>query len=136
MIHRVLLALQKSGFVSAVIRGGPTAPVLLSPTSLESVEPPEPVTQANIASRRLWVGLKYYNNEPVLSKLKMMSKPTRRVHLNVEQLRQLVRGKNAAYVEGLSTPGECLYLTTDRGVLESRECVERDTGGMLICRVS
>lgn len=135
MIHRVMLALQTSGFLSTVIRGGPDPPKLISPTSLEPAEPPEPVTQANVASRRLWLGLKYYNNEPVLSRLTMVSKPTKRVYMDAEGLGKLIRGRRAGYVLGLSTPGECLYVTTDRGIMEARECVEREIGGMLICRV-
>lgn len=97
---------------------------------------PEPVTQANVATRRLWLGLKYWNNEPVLSEMKMISKPTRRIWMDIEGLGQIVRGRQAGYVKGLTRPGECLYLTTDRGIMESRECVERKIGGMLLCRVS
>lgn len=32
--------------------------------------------------------------------------------------------------------GEALYLTTDRGIMEVRECVERRVGGMVLCRVN
>jgi len=79
--------------------------------------------------------MKYWNNEPVLSKMSMVSKPTKRVWMDVEGLGRLVRGKDANYVKGLTKPGECLYVSTDRGVLEARECVERRVGGMLLCRV-
>lgn len=136
LILRLMLCLQSSGFLSTVIRGGPEPPVLRSPTSLEPEEPPEPVTQANIASRRLWLGLKYYNNQPVLSRMRMVSKPTKRIWVDVEGLGKLTRGKDSHYIKGLTTPGECLYLTTDRGIMEVRECVERQVGGMVLCRVS
>lgn len=88
-----------------------------------------------MASRRLWLGLKYWNNEPVLGKLKMESKPTRRIWMNVEGLRDVVRGRKSGYIEGLRSPGECLFVSTDKGVLEARECVERKIGGMVLCRV-
>ncbi|KAI9845191.1 MAG: hypothetical protein M1838_001852 [Thelocarpon superellum] len=135
LILGLMLSLQTHGFLSFVTRGGPDPPQMLSPTSLQPLEPPERVTQANIASRRLWLGLKYYNNEPVLSKMNMVSKPTKRVWMDVEGLGKLVRGKDANYVRGLRQPGECLYVTTDRGIMEARECVERQVGGMLLCRV-
>jgi len=79
--------------------------------------------------------MKYWNNEPVLKEMKMVSKPTKRVWMDVEGLGKLVRGKDANYVRGLTRPGECLFVSTDRGILESRECVERKVGGMLLCRV-
>ncbi|KAI9784922.1 MAG: hypothetical protein M1816_000558 [Peltula sp. TS41687] len=139
---RLLLALQASGFLSTVIRGGPSPPRLISPTSLEPDESTtethqglEPVTQVNVASRRLWLGLKYWNNEPVLSRMTMVSKPTKRIHIDCEGLGRIMRGKEANYVKGLTTPGECLFVSTDRGILEVRECVERKVGGMALCRV-
>lgn len=65
----------------------------------------------------------------------MVSKPTRRVWMDVEGLARIVRGRDAEGVKGLVRPGESLFVSTDRGVLEARECVERRVGGMLLCRV-
>ncbi|KAF1958698.1 ribosomal protein S8 [Byssothecium circinans] len=89
----------------------------------------------NPAHRRLWLGLKYWNNEPVLKNMKLLSKPTRRIWLTSEDLGKITRTREAGYVKGLTHPGECMFLTTDRGVLEARECVERRLGGMVLCRV-
>jgi ribosomal protein S8 len=153
---RLLLALQSSGIISSVIRGGPSPPpphLLLghpapqssatqssrsAPGSFDAEQDDDtlaPLTRENVASRRLWLGLKYWNNEPVLGKLKMESKPTRRIWMNVEGLRDVVRGRKSGYIEGLRNPGECLFVSTDKGVLEARECVERKIGGMVLCRV-
>lgn len=96
----------------------------------------EVVTQSNIASRRLWVGLKYYNSKPVLEKMRLVSKPTRRVWMGMEDLEGLLRGQKRGYVKGMRGVGEALYLTTDRGIMEVRECVERRVGGMVLCRVN
>jgi ribosomal protein S8 len=128
----VLLALQKSGFVSSVTRGG------LEPPPIEDLASyvPEPVTQTNVSTRRLWLGMKYWNNEPVLREMKMISKPTRRIWMDVEGLGRIVRGGKSGYVDGLRKPGECLYVSTDKGIMESRECVERKIGGMILCRVA
>ncbi|RDL31082.1 uncharacterized protein BP5553_09871 [Venustampulla echinocandica] len=131
MILRLTLALQTSGFLSTVARGGLTPP----PFDALSTYVPEPVTQENISTRRLWLGLKYWNNEPVLSQMSMVSKPTKRIWMDVEGLGRIVRGREAGFVKGLTKPGECMFISTDRGILEARECVERKVGGMLLCRV-
>jgi ribosomal protein S8 len=131
MILGLSLSLQQSGFLQSVTRGGSQPP----PVDALATYVPEPVTQANIASRRLWLGLKYWNNEPVLSKMSMVSKPTKRIYMDAEGLGKIVRGRDAGYVKGLRKPGECIFVSTDRGILEARECVERKVGGMLLCRV-
>ena len=127
----LLLALRNSGFLSSVTRGG------LNPPPLDDLSSyvPEPVTQKNISTRRLWLGLKYWNNEPVLKSMSMVSKPTKRIWMDVEGLGKVVRGRKEGEINGLTNVGECLFVSTDRGVMEARECVERKVGGMLLCRV-
>ena len=135
----LMLALQNSGFISTVVRGGSTPPpahnLLSHPSSSDPSAPIEPVTRHNISSRRLWIGLKYWNSAPVLEKMNLVSKPTRRIWMDVEGLQKLVLGKTSGYVGGLTRTGECMYVSTDQGILEARDCVERKIGGMLICRV-
>ncbi|KAF7918617.1 hypothetical protein BELL_0402g00020 [Botrytis elliptica] len=131
MILTLMLGLQSSGFLSSVTRGGITPP----PMDELSTYAPEPVTQRNISTRRLWLGMKYWNNEPVLSEMSMISKPTKRIWMDVEGLSKIVRGQDANFVQGLRRPGECIYISTSSGILEARECVERRVGGMLLCRV-
>lgn len=65
----------------------------------------------------------------------MVSKPTMRVYLKKEDLKELCMGRNAEYVKGL-VPGEVMVVSTDRGIMEAREAVERSLGGQLLCRVS
>ncbi|KAL8826727.1 MAG: hypothetical protein Q9170_007291, partial [Blastenia crenularia] len=76
-------------------------PVLSEPSSQEQKQGQgheEPaITQANISSRRLWVGLKYWNNEPVLQKMGMVSKPTRRVWMGFREIEALARGDRSGY---------------------------------------
>lgn len=102
----------------------------------ESGDVTEPITQENISSRRLWVGLKYYNSKPVLEKMRLVSKPTRRVWMPIRDIEGLVKGERRGYVNGLRGIGESMFVTTDRGIMEARECVERRIGGMLLCRVN
>ncbi|KAL9095916.1 MAG: hypothetical protein Q9165_001914 [Trypethelium subeluteriae] len=103
---------------------------------LDAVVEEATVTQENVATRRLWLGLKYWNNLPVLSEMRMVSKPKQRISLTYPEIGRIVRGREAGYVKGLTRPGECLFVSTDRGVLEARECVERKIGGMMLCRVN
>ncbi|GKT92285.1 mitochondrial 37S ribosomal protein S8 [Colletotrichum tofieldiae] len=116
------LALHRSGFISSLHRG-------------DLGTNPEPVTSANVATRRLWLGLKYWNNEPVLKGLSMVTKPTRPIRVHIEDLELVVRGFNSknGLVKGLGL-GECLFISTDRGVLEAREALARKVGGMVLCR--
>ncbi|KAL0262554.1 hypothetical protein SLS55_001522 [Diplodia seriata] len=164
-LHLTLaLGLQKQGFISTVQPGGPTPPPTFAlrdppsdgptdealaaepwrayPSADESAASTTSSEKAaadgipkNRALQRLWLGLKYWNNEPVLNRMTLVSKPTKRIWLNTEDLGVIVRGYEANQVKGLTRPGECLFVTTDRGVFEARECVEKKLGGMVLCRV-
>ena len=160
----LMLGLQREGFVSSVTLGGttPPKPFLLQsqpdpeqldkmaeklkeePWNAYPVEGKHPLGKEQVhevhvpenpAKRRLWVGLKYWNNEPVLKHMKLVSKPTRRIWLTSEDLGKITRTRESSYVKGLTHPGECMFMTTDRGILEARDCVERRIGGMALCRV-
>jgi ribosomal protein S8 len=117
-----------SGFISRLALGTQT-----QPAPAEQLH----ITQRNIAQLRLWLSLKYSprTNDPVLSSMRMVSRPTRRIWLDTEALGRIVRGRDAGYVDGLRNPGECLFVSTDRGVMEVREAVRRRVGGMVLCRV-
>ncbi|KAF2214707.1 hypothetical protein CERZMDRAFT_90193 [Cercospora zeae-maydis SCOH1-5] len=93
------------------------------------------VTQENRASRRLWLGLKYYESKPVITKAQMVSKPTKRMWLDTRALGKIVRGQQAGEVKPLTRVGEIMAISTDRGIMEARECVERKIGGQPLCRV-
>ena len=73
----------------------------------------------------------------MLREMKMVSKPTKRIWVGHEELGKLIRGRDLGEkgVRGVRGLGECLFVSTDRGVMEARECVERRVGGMLLCRV-
>lgn len=135
----LMLALQNQGFISTVVRGGTQPPpahnLLGHPSSNNEGAEVETVTRQNIATRRLWLGMKYWRSEPVLEKMQMVSKPTRRIWMDTEGLKKLVLGKDSGYVKGLTRPGECLFVSTDKGIFEARECVERKIGGQILCRV-
>ncbi len=79
-------------------RGGPAPP---SPEDLLTAEP-EPVTSANVATRRLWLGLKYWNNEPVLKRVVPVSRPSRLVTLPLNRLERVARGLPSGSFQGLN----------------------------------
>lgn len=128
---RLLLAMHRAGLIASVTRGGPRPP---PPEALSAAET-EPVTTANVATRRLWVGLKYWNNEPVLREVEPISKPSRLVTAKVKELSRVARGFPVRQIKGLNL-GEMLFLSTDRGVLEVREALDRKVGGLVLCRAS
>lgn len=112
----------------------PASPTLADPLDLETEGL---VTQANRSSRRLWLGMKYWDGLPVLRKARMISKPTKRYYLSSREIGDLCRGRGAAknQVRPLAQVGEIMAVVTERGVLEARECVERGIGGMVLCRI-
>jgi ribosomal protein S8 len=154
-MHRsLILAMQQQGLIGSIVRGGrsPPPPHLLlgQPTATSAADATasstssavasgvvetEPVTQANIATRRLWLGLKYWQSDPVLGKITAVSKPKRRITMDLPALRRVIRGSRSGTVDGLRSPGECLFLATDRGIMEARECVEKKVGGVVLVRV-
>ncbi|KAI2627890.1 ribosomal protein S8 [Hypomontagnella submonticulosa] len=127
------LALHRAGFLSFVTRGGTHPP---DPATLSTFEP-EPLTTANVARQRLWVGLKYNagnGGEPVLARMTPLTTPKRAVTADLKKLERLARGLDAHPHRGLNL-GESIMLTTDLGTLEIREAIERKVGGLLLCRV-
>lgn len=125
------LALHRSGLISSVTRAGPTPP---PPEELLTFQA-EPVTSRNVATRRLWLGLKYIGDEPVMRNLKSISKPKRPITMQLPGLRRVARGFESGYVDGLKM-GECMFVATDKGVLEIREALEKQIGGLMLARVS
>ncbi|KAK9473706.1 mitochondrial 37S ribosomal protein uS8m [Dipodascopsis tothii] len=120
---QVALGLYRQGFISSVSRGSTTGPD----------ETYVATTPENVATRRLWLGLKYHNMQPVLKKMELISKPSRRVWFNCSDLEKLVSGRDANFVKQL-LPGEVMFLRTDKGLFEIREAVEKRIGGELLCR--
>ena len=56
--------------------------------------------------------------------------------MGTNDLDGLAHGRKMGYVRGLRGIGEGMFVTTDRGIMEIREAVERRLGGMLLCRVN
>ncbi|KAJ2510005.1 hypothetical protein GGI11_005653 [Coemansia sp. RSA 2049] len=115
--------LYNQGFVSAVTRG----------THLGPDESYVPTTNLNVAERRLWLSLKYYQDSPVLRKMSCISKPSRRIACTANQLQILASGKPWSIVRGV-IPGEIVVVSTTKGILEIQDAVEHGLGGVLLAR--
>jgi len=124
---RLALAMKTAGFLSTVHPGtfaGPDPEGVINP-----------VTPANVAARRLWLGLKYVDDQQVITKCQQLSRSNRRVYLNVREIEDMIKGRRAQTIAGLGM-GECMFLNTSWGVFEARDAVRRNVGGEALCRVS
>lgn len=125
------VALHRAGLISSLTRAGPRPP---SPEQLLTFET-EPVTTANVASRRLWLGLKYADNQPVMWNVESVSTSKRPITMKLSGMRHVARGFRSDYVQGLKT-GETMFIATDQGVLEIWEALEKKTGGLVLARIA
>ncbi|KAF3992437.1 hypothetical protein FT663_00717 [Candidozyma haemuli var. vulneris] len=117
--------LYKEGFLSSIQRGSTVGPD----------QKPVEVTPDNIATRRLWLGLKYRDNLPVIRDLSLVSKPGRKVNLSSTEVKALASGFPVRFIKPLQ-PAECMFLRTpEREVVEIQEAAKRDLHGLALCRV-
>ncbi len=69
------------------------------------------------------IELKYYEGSPVISELKRISKPGRRVYSSVDDIPLVSNGL------GIS------ILSTSKGVMSDNKAREHNVGGEILCRV-
>ena len=67
------------------------------------------------------IELKYYNGKPVITEIKRVSKPGRRVYSSIKNLQKTYNGL------GIS------ILSTPRGVMSDNEAREANVGGEVLC---
>ncbi|SCU97061.1 LAFA_0G09538g1_1 [Lachancea sp. 'fantastica'] len=116
--------LYKHGFLSTLQRGSTKGP------DVAAVE----VTPDNISTRRLWLGLKYRENKPVISTCRLISKPNLRIDLKYEDLKQLCTGKTVRLIKPLQ-PGELILVRSGNELLDINDAIARKIGGEVLCRV-
>ena len=71
----------------------------------------------------LEIELKYYNGKPVITEIKRVSKPGRRVYSSIKNLQKTYSGL------GIS------ILSTPRGVMSDNEAREANVGGEVLCTI-
>ncbi|KAJ1983737.1 hypothetical protein H4R33_004640 [Dimargaris cristalligena] len=117
--------LYREGFVASLTRGshlGPDGPDYV------------PTTPDNIATRRLWLRLKYKDEMPTLREMKCISKPSRKISAHMGELQRLAAGRPVGIVKPLR-PGEIIMVETPEGILELQQAIKRGLHGTLLCRV-
>ena len=122
---QVALGLYREGFISSIQKGSTTGP------DLKPVE----VTPDNISSRRLWLGLKYLNNQSVIRDFSLVLNPGRKVNLTPTEIKALASGLPVRFIKPLQ-PAECIFVRTPADeVLEVQEAAKKDLKGMVLCRI-
>ncbi|KAG6839591.1 hypothetical protein C0991_001160 [Blastosporella zonata] len=120
----ILSILLRSGFVSNLVRGTTDAPH------------PDQFHNAGEAQRRIWANLKYRDERPVLNHMELVSKPSKRIFLDVSELRLICSGRRAQKVQPLGMGEIAIVRTKDREHewLEAREALQLRLPGEVICR--
>ncbi|KAI0032487.1 mitochondrial ribosomal protein subunit S8 [Vararia minispora EC-137] len=122
----ILNILLRAGLVSNVIRGDTRSPV------------PKAFDKAPVAEQRIWAELKYRNDRPVLENMHLVSKPSKRVVMGVQEIRRICSGRRAKTVRPLGL-GEVAVVKTknkEHEWVEAREAVRLKLDGEVICRAS
>jgi len=117
----ILGLLLKHGFVSSVNYGD------------ESMSDPAAFQKASTSSKRIWAGLKYRNDRPILGDIQLISKPSKRVIISHEELIRLLSGRRAQFIKPVGL-GEIALLKTAQGWMDGREAVSKGLGGELTVR--
>ena len=69
------------------------------------------------------IELKYYNGKPVITEIKRVSKPGRRVYSSIKSLQKTYNGLGVS------------ILSTPRGVMSDNEAREANVGGEVLCTI-
>jgi ribosomal protein S8 len=120
----ILSILLRAGIVSSLTRGTVDGP---DPLQFQSVGP---------AQQRIWADLKYRDERPVLSHMELVSKPSKRIFMDVGEIRLLCSGRRAQTIKPLGM-GEIAVVHTkskEHEWLEAREALQLKLGGEVVCR--
>lgn len=81
------------------------------------------ITDFKVEGLGIKVALKYYDNRPVISSLKAVSKPSKRVYASHKSI--------PSYYNGLGIT----IISTSKGVMTDIEAVQKSVGGEVLCQV-
>lgn len=119
----ILSLLAAHGFVSSVTLGSSQNP---HPLAFRDAPAPAKVLVAN---------LKYRGDRSVVGTLELISKPSKHVILDNEELSRLLKGRRVKGVAGARL-GEVFFVKSDNDTyLEARDAVRLGLGGEVIVRV-
>jgi len=120
----VLNILLRAGFISSITRGTISGPS------------PDQFTTAKESEKRIWATLKYRNDLPVLNDMEVISKPSRRVFMELADLRAICSGRTSNQVKPLGMGEVAMVRTKNREHewLEAREALTLKIPGEVVCR--
>jgi len=120
----ILSILLRAGFISSLTRGTIDGPS------------PEAFHEAVEAQKRIWAELKFRDDRPVLTSMSLISKPSRRVFMDISEIRRICSGRRAQTIKPLGL-GEIAVVKTkskEHEWLEAREALQMRLDGEVLCR--
>jgi ribosomal protein S8 len=129
----ILNVLLRAGFISSLTRGtiaGPSPSQFNSPNNSKT-------TTTKESQRRIWATLKYRDDQPVLHTMELISKPSRRVFMDLKDLRMICSGRTSDKQVKPLGMGEVAMVRTkskEHEWLEVREALSLKMPGEAICR--
>lgn len=121
----ILSILLQQGLIHSISKG-----------TISTPSNPSEFRQASIPSKRLWVTLKYTTQDtPVLSTLDLISKPSKKVFMNREELLRFISYRRSQFVQPLAMGEIGIVNAGKQGWFEAREAVLRKVqGGEVVAR--
>ncbi|KAJ3326599.1 hypothetical protein HDU76_012784 [Blyttiomyces sp. JEL0837] len=92
-----------------------------------------PKTPDNISRRRIWLDLKYREGEPVINKMRVVSKPSRKVFATNLELQAIASARRAGPLLKAQSVGQITILNTDYGIIELKDALKKNVGGEVLC---
>jgi small subunit ribosomal protein S8 len=92
-----------------------------------------PLVPSKISERRIWMDLKYRHGQGVLSEMKCISKPSRRVFCSPEEARLICAQASQNALLKNQTLGQITILNTPYGIVEIKTALQKGVGGEVLC---
>jgi len=120
----ILAILLRHGFLTSLTRGTVVAP------------DPGAFPLIGGAQRRIWVQLKYREDLPVLTEMRLISMPSKRVFMDPGAIRLICSGRRSGVTKPIAMGEIVVVRTPDREHewVEAREAVALKLGGEVVCR--
>jgi small subunit ribosomal protein S8 len=80
----------------------------------------EAVKRGKKLKKNIEITLSYKNNEPVITEIKKISKPSCRVYYSLKDLRSMRKGRGI------------MILSTPKGILSNQKAIKEKTGGEVV----
>lgn len=133
---KTALAMHRFGLLSVQVSAKSGAPELSLDAEALSLDTAPSIASLKGRSASIRLSLKYdEHNKPVVRRIRSFTSNRIPHTMNFVELRRFVRGFDVKMVVGMR-PTEYLFVGTDLGILEIRECVTHKRGGLVMCRVN